>query len=283
MTSKEIIEKMKSIGFKEYEAKTLLVLLKGIPMSASEIAKEAKLIRNSIYDTLKSFAEKGYCNEIETSTVLKYQIIDPRIISDKIKHEYNEAAKNRITTLEDTFENINDIFTKKKIEEDGPESIELIRGFNRHRSVKYMEFFNKAEFEILAMSRLRGLVTDEINEFTKNFTAKGGKIKSIYIAGLDFKVFRDGKPVAAESDDLVRVCRMFESFGEELRLTYIDIPNLIIADKKRVFLNISGKKNRKDQTDLIIHNENYAKNMIDLFNQYWVNSFTIGEYEHGNK
>lgn len=274
---------MKSIGFKEYEAKVLLVLLKGVPMSASEIAKEANLLRNSIYDTLKSFAEKGYCNEIETNTVLKYQVIDPRIIADKVEKEYNESAKKRISTLRDTFENINEIYTHKKVDEDEHESIELIRGFNRHRSVKYLEFFNKAKFEILAMSRLRGLVTDEINEFTREFVSKGGKIKSIYMAGLDFKVVKNGKPSPAESDDLIRVCRMFESFGEEVKLTYIDIPNLIIADKERVFLNIAGKKNRKDQTDLIIHNEKYANNMVDLFNQYWVNSFSIGEYDRGNK
>jgi sugar-specific transcriptional regulator TrmB len=283
LIGKEIIEKLKSIGFKEYEAKVLLVLLKGIPMSASDIAKEAKLIRNSIYDTLKSFAEKGYCNEIETNTVLKYQVIDPRIIADKVEKEYNETAKKRISTLRDTFENINELYTQKKVDEDEQESIELIRGFNRHRSVKYLEFFNKARFEILAMSRLRGLVTDEINEFTQNFVSKGGKIKSIYMAGLDFKVMKGGKPGPADSDDLIRVCRLFESFGEEVKLTIIDIPNLIIADRERVFLNISGKKNRKDQTDLIIHNEKYANNMVDLFNQYWVNSFSIGEYEHGNK
>jgi len=93
MNQKELIEKLKSIGFKEYEAKIFLVLLKGIPMSATEIAKESGLIRNSIYDTLKSFAERGYCNEIETSTVLKYQIIDPQVIVDKVEREFNEIKQ----------------------------------------------------------------------------------------------------------------------------------------------------------------------------------------------
>jgi len=64
-------------------------------MSASEIAKECKLIRNSIYDTLKSFVEKSYCNEIETNTVLQYQLIDPDVIFDKIEKEYSDSFKQR--------------------------------------------------------------------------------------------------------------------------------------------------------------------------------------------
>lgn len=101
--NKPIIEKLKFIGLKEYEAKILLVLLKGMPMSASEIAKEAKLIRNSIYDTLKSFAEKGFCNEIETNTIHKYQIIDPKVIADKIERDYETSNHERINVKEYFF------------------------------------------------------------------------------------------------------------------------------------------------------------------------------------
>ena len=60
----DIIEKLKELGFKEYESKVFSVLLKGSLMRASEIAKEAKIVRNSIYDILKSFVEKGGMNKI---------------------------------------------------------------------------------------------------------------------------------------------------------------------------------------------------------------------------
>ncbi len=281
MTQKELIEKLKSLGFKEYEAKVLIVLLKGKPMSASEIAKEAKLIRNSIYDTLKSFAEKGYCNEIETNTVLKYQIIEPRVIADKIRHDYRESLRTRIEAVDDTFGEIETLFKDKKSDLSESESIELIRGFNKHRVVKYMELIQQAKFEILSMNKIRGLITEDINEFTQNFTKNGGKIRSIYRAGLDFKVMKNGVPAHANNDDLIRVCKMFESFGEELKLSEINIPNLIIVDREKVFLNIAGKKSRTDQTDLIIYNSAIANNMLDLFNYYWEQSYTIGEYKNG--
>ena len=74
MKREEILDKLRVVGFKENESKVLLALLKGGMMSASEIAKESHIIRNSIYDILKSFVEKGYCNEIETNTILKSSI-----------------------------------------------------------------------------------------------------------------------------------------------------------------------------------------------------------------
>lgn len=282
----ELIEKFKSIGFKEYEAKIFIVLMKGIPMSASEIAKEAKLIRNSIYDTLKSFAEKGYCNEIETNTILKYQIIDPEIIIGKVEKEYTDLNRNRISTLKNAFGELQN-FYKKNISQsdDAIDNVELIRGFNKHRVAKYMELINNAEFEILSMNRLKGLITDEINEFAQKFTSNGGVIKSLYKISLDFKVMKDEKAVQASSDDLINVCSMFEKFGEEVKLTAIEIPNMVIIDRKKVFVNITGDNasSKNKQTDLIVNDKLYTENMRDLFFNYWERSATVKEYHATSK
>jgi sugar-specific transcriptional regulator TrmB len=283
LDNKEIIEKFKSIGFKEYEAKIFIVLMKGIPLSASEIASEAKLIRNSIYDTLKAFAQKGFCNEIETTSTLKYQIINPEIIIGKVEKEYNDINKNRVSTLKDAFGELQNFYKKNSPESDDTiDNVELIRGFNKHRVAKYMELINNAKFEILSMNRLKGLITDEINDFTKKFTKKGGVIKSLYKISLDFKVMKGGKAVAASNDDLINVCEMFERFGEEVKLTVAEIPNMVIIDREKVFLNITGDSSiaKNKQTDLIINDKPYTENMRDLFINYWEKSATIKEY-HG--
>ena len=234
MNTKEIIEKIKSIGFKEYEAKIFVVLMKGIPLSATEIANEAKLIRNSIYDTLKAFAQKGFCNEIETTTTLKYQIINPEIIISKVEKEYSDINKNRVLTLKDAFGELHDFYKKNSPEsDDSVDNVELIRGFNKHRVAKYMELINNAKFEILSMNRFKGLITEEINEFARDFTHNGGTIKSLYKISLDFKVMKGDKAAPADSEDLVNVCTMFKSFGEEVKLTAIEIPNMVIIDRKK--------------------------------------------------
>ena len=283
MNKREIIEKLKSVGFKEYEAKVFVVLIKGIPMSVSEIAKEANLIRNSIYDTLKSFAEKGFCNEIETNTILKYQIINPEIIIGKVEKEFEDLNAKRLTTLKDTIGELKEVY-KKHIHkgEERNDNVELIRGFNKLRLAKYMEMINTAKSEILGMNRIRGLITDEINDFTKKFTRRGGKIKSLYKISLDFKVMKGDKAVNATDEDLVKVCEMFESFGEEVRLTSIEIPNMVIIDREKVYLNITGEKAiaQNKQTDLVINDKLYTNNMRDLFENYWERSATIEDYKN---
>jgi sugar-specific transcriptional regulator TrmB len=282
MNKKDIIERLKLVGFKEYEAKVLVVLLKGIPLSVSEIAKEANLIRNSIYDTLRSFAEKGFCNEIETNTILKYQIIDPEIIIGKVEKEFEDSNKIRLSTLKDTFGELRETYKKHNhTSEYTSNSVELIRGFNKLRLAKYMELINSANSEILGMNRIKGLITAEINDFTKNFTSHGGVIKSIYKISLDFKVLKDEKAVNATGADLVKVCEMFQSFGEEVRLTTIEIPNMVIIDREKVYLNIMGDKAvaQNKQTDLIINDKQYTDNMCDLFESYWEKSATIEDYK----
>jgi sugar-specific transcriptional regulator TrmB len=277
-----LIEKLKSLGFKEYESKVFVVLLKGIPMSASEIAKDAKIIRNSIYDILKSFVQKGYCNEIETDTILNYQIIDPAIIMDKIQREYNDNYENKVSNLKDTFEELQSVYkSKTEKSEKADIGIQLIRGFNMHRVAKYMELLKGTEKELLGMYRLKGLVSEELNEDASRILKNGGKVKSIYQASLDFKVLKDGKPATASSDELIEVCEMFQRNGEDVRISELKIPNITLFDNESVFINMTGEKSvpKHKQADIIIKNPDFASHMRDLFMYYWNNGFTVPEYK----
>src|SRR6266498_4621954 len=117
MESGNLIAELKDLGFNEYKAKVFLVLLKGNLMSASDIAKEAKVVRSSIYDILKLFVEKGYCNEIETNRILQYQIIDPEIILDKIERDYHASHNQKIKTLKTTFRKLLPLYSENKDDE----------------------------------------------------------------------------------------------------------------------------------------------------------------------
>jgi sugar-specific transcriptional regulator TrmB len=285
MNKNEIIEKLKTLGFKEYEAKVFLVLLKGKPMSASAIAKEANIIRNSIYDILKSFVEKGYCNEIETNTILNYQIIDPQIILDKIKKSYYDSFNSNLTLLTNTFGEVQPLY-KSAPESDARKetNIELIRGFNKHRVAKYAQILSHTEFEVLGMYRLNGTVSEELDSAAEKLIRKGGTVKSIYMESLDFKVINGGKAVPAKHEDLIRVLESFEKYGEKVKISKVKIPNITIFDKQKVFINISDKDVPKNKrADIIISNDNLAENMTDLFKYYWEKGLTIEEYKKSLK
>jgi len=270
-----LIERLKTLGFKEYEAKVLIVLLSGNPMSASEIAKEAKIIRNSIYDILKSFVEKGYCNEIETNTILNYQIIDPAIILDKIVGEQKKNFNSKLENLNDTFGELRSIYKSESTKADATDkNIQLIRGFNKHRVSRYMELVKNAKAEILGMYSPRRVVVEELSQDAKTFISSGGVIRSIYQLGENRE----------ENLELVKACELFASGGEEVRLADFKLPNLTIFDKEIVFLNLSADKNvpKHKQADLIIQNIDHAAHMKDLFGFYWDRAISITEFRKKN-
>lgn len=281
MQSGELINKFQDLGFKEYESKVFLVLLKGSALSASEIAEKAGIRRTSVYEILKSFASRGFCNEIETNTILKYEIIDPRVIADKIEREIKQYNESRLNNLKETFKSVEEIHKTSDSEENNKVNIELIRGFNKHRQTKFIELFKNAEKEILFMIRLEGYISEELDSGAKDFFDKGGVIKSIYEASLNFKIIKDNSRLNAKIEDLIRICKRFEKSGEMVRISKYQLPNMTIFDRKIVFINIQDKSvPRHNNADIIIRNEEYANRMIDLFNFNWNRSLGIKEFSN---
>jgi sugar-specific transcriptional regulator TrmB len=275
---------LQELGFKDYESRVFLVLIKGALLSATEIAKEAKIHRTAVYDILKSFAEKGYCNEIETNTILKYEIIDPKVILSKIENDYRKRTQDNIKMLNETFKELEPLYKSDNRIPDSTVNIELIRGFNAHREAKFIELFKKAKKEILFMIRFDGQVSEESNDITINFIKKGGKIKSIYEDNLNFRVVKDKTRTEATFDDFINICEMFESTGEDVRISTAELPNITIFDREVVFINIKDKTiPRHNKADIIIRNEDFAKRMMDLFEYYWNQAYTIREYKEVSK
>lgn len=284
MQSKDIIYKLQEIGFREYESKIFLVLLKGSVLSASEIADKANVRRTAVYEILKSFTARGFCNEIETNTILKYEMIDPKVIADKIEKEISQINKSKVEKLKATFNDFDSLYKSDISKETNYVNIELIRGFNKHRQAKFIELFKNAKTEILFMIRLEGFVSDELDINAKDFFKRGGVIKSIYESTLNFKIIKDNSRKDATFEDLLRICRKFERSGEQVRLSRSELPNMTIFDRETVFTNIQDKSlPRHSNADVIIKNRDFANRMIDLFSYYWNNSFSLNEIKGTDK
>ena len=276
----ELIERLKTLGFKEYEAKVFIVLLKGSSMSASEIAKEAKIIRNSIYDILKSFVLKGYCNEIETNSILKYELINPEVIFDKIEYNINQSKTKEISTLKDTFNKLLPLYKTNVNDSNSNVNIELIRGYNQHREVKFIELLRNAKKDIHFMIKLEHFISEEVDETAKKFIKKGGVIRSVYEAGEDIKVKRGNKWQQGTVNDLIKIVENYEKYGEQLKLCNFPVPNLTVFDREIVFFNIKdGTLPRHNEADIIIRNKEFAQNMLIVFESYWDKAFSIKDFK----
>jgi sugar-specific transcriptional regulator TrmB len=272
-------DKLTAFGFKESEAKVFLVLLRGGTMNASEIAGKAKITRPAVYDILKSFARKGFCNEIETNSIMFYEMIDPVIIADKIEKEITESGKIRLKLLNECFNELGPLYRSESDGRKNHINVELIRGFNRHRETKFYELFKNAKKEVFFMIRLEGFISEEIDETAKDFVKKGGVIRSIYEASSSFKIKVKDQWITGTADDLIKICKSYRSYGEDVRLSRSQLINMTIFDRETVFTNVNDKTvPRHNKSDIIVRNKDYAKNMIDLFEHYWSEAYTLDEF-----
>ncbi len=275
-----MIEKLKYLGFTDYEAKVFIALLKGSLMSASEIADDAKIRRTDVYNILKSFVEKGYSNEIETNSILKYELIDPDIILDKLERRINAKRQKELDTLKETFKELKPLHRTKESESVKRVNIELIRGYNQHRETKFLELLKNAKKEILFMVKLEHAVMNEVDATAKKFMKNGGVIKSLYQVSDNFRIKKDNKWSKGTVSELVKACEFYEKSGEILKLSHSPVPNMTIFDREFVFLNITDKTLPKhNEADVLIKNKEFAENMIIVFESLWEKAQDLKEFK----
>ena len=281
----DIIKNLESSGFTNYESKVFCVLFEGKTMTATEIAKEAKIPRSSAYDVLKSFTQKGICNEIQTSSVALYEIIDPKVVEDKIQKDIQDAYKSRVAKLQDSFEKLQPIFQAKRVEIH-KRDVELIKGFNKHRDVKFMELWKDSSKELLLMNRLEGHIDSSVDEFTVNFIKHGGIIKTLYQVGYNFKINIEGVWKTVNEETFVELAGALGADGGEVKLTDKIFQNMAIFDRRAVYVSLVDPAiARYNRSDIIVRNEYYAQAMAEYFDTCWNKANTIDEYkkEHKNK
>ncbi len=275
----EIINKLENLGFTNYESKVFLVLMKGHNMTAAEIAKDAKIPRTSVYDILKSFTEKGLCNEIETPTKLRYEMIDPDVVEGKLRNDFKIAHNRKLDELTGSFSKLKNLY-KVTAPKEKQVKVELLRGFNKQRHLKWLDILKESNEEVLMTNRLEGRVFDELNEEVLKFFNKGGIIKTLYEISADFKLKINDKWEDVDLNSLVNICETFEKQGEQVKLVKKIPQNFTVFDSKVVFINIVDETLKiNNRSDIIIRNNRYANTMIDLFNYYWENSMTIQEFK----
>ncbi|WP_423798320.1 TrmB family transcriptional regulator [Neobacillus sp. SAB-20_R2A] len=114
----DIVQRLKKLGFNEYEAKSYLSLVKQGPVTAYQVSKESGVPRARIYDVLSTLVDKGIVLKEEINDTTRYSPLPVEIflqkaqsewqatyteISDSLRNLETSAEKmdNRVITLKD--------------------------------------------------------------------------------------------------------------------------------------------------------------------------------------
>lgn len=276
----EILKNLEILGFTQYESKVFCVLFEGNLLPATEIANKAGIPRSSAYDILKSFTQKGICNEISTSSIAKYEMIDPRVVQDKITKQINDNYAQKMNRLKDSFDTLTPLYKAKEVEGEKVD-VELIKGFNKHRFAKFMQLFEETKEEFLIMNKLEAKVDAGLDESSQKFIENGGVIKAIYEASYDFKIKEGSEWKTITPEKLPDFIGSLSSGKDDVRLADRIYQNMAIFDRKVVFISLVDLTIPKhNRSDIIIKNQNFAESMVEFFNSMWDKSYTPEQFKN---
>jgi len=271
----EATAKLEKLGFTNYEAKVFLALYQGYSMSAAEVAKEAKIPRPSVYEILRSFAKRGICNEVETPSKQLYEMIDSTFIQSKLENDIRTGFKDNLNNLKSCFETLKPLYKSKKPKQ-YKSDVELIRGYNLYKEVKFLELIKNSTQGILLMNRFRGNVSASIDKETKDFYNRGGVFKSIYEKSTNFRIKINDEWKNVSKEDLIRICEEFAKHGEKIK--FLDeVPQIMaVFDESVVYISLHDENTPIiENSDIIIKNKRFASFITSLFNLYWDKADTL--------
>ena len=191
---------------------------------------------------------------------MKYEIIDPDIILDKIEHRINFEKEKEVKSVKEIFKELKPLYKSKYSEDEKELNVELIRGYNQHREVKFIKIFKNAKKEVLFMTQPEYLVSDEVDGIAVKFIKNGGVIKSVYQASDDFKLKTKDGWKQGTLKDFTKTVTGFEKYGEQVRINNSTVPNITIFDRQTVYINVIDKTVPKhNEADIITRNKPLLK------------------------
>ena len=102
-----VVEKLKSLGFNSYEAKTYIALLKKYPSTGYEVSQLADIPQSRAYDALKSLANEKIVIASDDKPQ-KYSPIAPKELTQRFKRKINSTIEYLEKKLPDVKEDYNE-------------------------------------------------------------------------------------------------------------------------------------------------------------------------------
>jgi HTH-type transcriptional regulator, sugar sensing transcriptional regulator len=170
MPKTTLVEKIKQLGFTDYEARCYLALLERGSMTVSEVAKLAEIPRSNAYEAMERLLAKGMCVSIPGKTRC-YSASNPEILREKSLSQLKAAKEAEIESFEKRQKELMDLKMAEILELD-----------KRRKEILEIKMAEIKEQEIAA----RAKTDDIVSELTSFF--KGGRDN---LSSLDYiKIYR---------------------------------------------------------------------------------------------
>jgi sugar-specific transcriptional regulator TrmB len=263
MEDGELVGQLTRLGLTSYEAKAYLSLIKRDSYTAAQVARQAALPRQRIYDVLGTLVQKGLA-VARPGNVVKYAATPPEVAINLLiqshRQQLNEmerGARSMVETLQPSFE-------AGQAHTDPLEYIEVLRD-RRAINERFAELQSSVKREILVFTKPPYATPPQENVEGLAVTLTH-EARSIY----EFGVFDD--PAVSEG------VRRFLEAGEEMRFVP-ELPlKLVIIDETIVMFGMADPvAGSADLTIVVVEHSSLARVLKTAFDAIWASGLTFDQ------
>jgi len=261
----ESVRGLTRLGLTSYEAKAYLALIRRDSFTAAQVARQAGLPRQRIYDVLGSLVEKGLASA-RPGTVVKYAATPPELAVDRLIQAHRQELTELEKDAHDMLAEMKRSWTDGQSHTDPLEYIEVLRD-RRAINERFAELQASVKREILVFTKPPYATPPQENVEGQQ-VARSHKARAVY----EFSAFDDPAFVAG--------VRAFVEAGEEARFVPHLPLKLVIIDETIVMFGMEDPvAGSADLTIVVVEHPSLAKTLKLSFDAVWTSGLTYDQAE----
>lgn len=268
--SNSIKEKLKYLGFSDYDARAYEELLKCGALSATEICTKTNIPQGRIYSVLKKLESDGFC-AVYPGAVKKYKAYNPDVAITKLINE----QKQKVEDFEKIKEDLSDLYKATDQSVSSLDYIEVltskisqIQRFDDliNKSTKTLYSFNKKPYAT-------GFMRDK-----KELERASKPLRRILGEGVSVRAIFEKETVHIQ--EFLTMVKYYESIGEEVRICDSLPIKMLLSDHNSAMVSLRNQHEEKfNLTSMVIDHSDLTIALSELFETYWSSGITIQEFE----
>lgn len=258
---------LEELGLTNYEARVYLALIRRDVFTAAEVAREAQVPRQRVYDVLEGLTRRQLA-VLHPGKVAGYSAVAPEIAVDRLMEQQRRSLGRLERLSGELAVELLPTWDSGRTHTDPLDYVEVLRDA-ADISDRFDRIQSEAERELLSFSRPPWVTPSENVaglEASARLHAAGRTVRSLYS--------RD----VLDDPVMLRVVRRFNDAGEEIRIADSLPLKLIVADGSTVLCDMPDPVARAGATtSLVIRHPSLAETLRMAFQSIWEHSPTLEE------
>jgi sugar-specific transcriptional regulator TrmB len=258
---------LEELGLTNYEARVYLALIRRDVFTAAEVAREAQVPRQRVYDVLEGLTRRQLA-VLHPGKVAGYSAVAPEIAVDRLMEQQRRSLGRLERLSDDLARELLPTWDSGRTHTDPLDYVEVLRDA-ADISDRFARIQSEAERELLSFSRPPWVTPSENVaglEASARLHAAGRAVRSLYS--------RD----VLDDPVMLEVVRRFGEVGEEIRVAETLPLKLIVADGSTVLCDMPDPVARAGATTaLVIRHPSLAETLRMAFQSIWENSPSLDE------